>query len=107
MNSSNNLTIEEKIDEILDGLPSAWCDDCRHPRCISKKKSVKQQLLSLLEEEKKYSWKDGYEKGWRARNDNQKKTRRSVSGSCLTSTEVDKSLIPQDRLQALKQESKK
>lgn len=52
MNSSNNLTIEEKIDEILDGLPSAWCDDCRHPRCISKKKSVKQQLLCLIQEER-------------------------------------------------------
>lgn len=108
--TSNNLTPEQKIDEILGDLKYAHQNASGENWWIEIDNAhfeAKQQLLSLIQEEKKLSWEDGYQKGWRARNDNQKKTRRSVSGNCLASTEVDKSIIPQDRLQALKQESKK
>lgn len=49
----NDLNIESEIDELIDDLPNAWCEDCEHPRCISKKQSFKQALIELVAKELK------------------------------------------------------
>ena len=40
--------LTEQIEEVLEDLPNAWCEDCEHPRCIGKKKSALSQLLDIV-----------------------------------------------------------
>ena len=60
MNTSN---YKKRIEELLEDLPNAWCDECQHPMCIGNKEAATQQLLSLLEEVERESYKKGYAQG--------------------------------------------
>ena len=42
-----NDNIRDEIDELLEDLPNAWCQDCQHPRCLSKKQSAKYDIEAL------------------------------------------------------------
>lgn len=58
--SDTNKTDNTEIDEILDDLPNAWCDDCEHPRCAGKKKATKAALETIITQRCKESYKKGY-----------------------------------------------
>lgn len=46
--SDTNKTDNTEIDEILEDLPNAWCEDCEHPRCVGKKKATKAALETII-----------------------------------------------------------
>ena len=39
---------DEFINNFLDGLPNAWCDDCEHPVCVAAKASAKDTIKELI-----------------------------------------------------------
>lgn len=46
----NHKQYQQKRDGILEDLPNAWCEDCLHPRCIRKKRTVATQIDNLIVE---------------------------------------------------------